>query len=93
MPMGEMGDYTMFKNGEKPLAECTSCRAGHGYGPQIGWSILRSQIAMPPLRKPALLGATTIAPPTDIPTIGRFSILMDPQGAAFALIKLGVPEA
>lgn len=31
------------------------------------------------------LGANVIVPPTDIPQIGRFSILTDPQGAAFAL--------
>jgi predicted enzyme related to lactoylglutathione lyase len=30
------------------------------------------------------LGATVLMPPTDIPTIGRFSILQDPQGASFA---------
>jgi len=38
------------------------------------------------------LGASTIAPPSDIPGIGRFSILSDPQGAAFAIIKLENPE-
>jgi len=32
-------------------------------------------------------------PPDDIPGIGRFSILTDPQGAGFALIKLDNPEA
>ena len=30
------------------------------------------------------LGATTLMPPKDIPTIGRFAILQDPQGASFA---------
>ncbi|MGH7732527.1 MAG: VOC family protein [Gemmatimonadales bacterium] len=33
------------------------------------------------------LGATTLMPPTDIPP-GRFAVLMDPDGAAFALIKM-----
>jgi predicted enzyme related to lactoylglutathione lyase len=32
-------------------------------------------------------------PPDDIPGIGRFAILIDPQGAAFAIIKLENPEA
>jgi len=32
-------------------------------------------------------GATTLVPPTDIPP-GRFSVLMDPHGAAFALIGM-----
>jgi uncharacterized protein len=30
-------------------------------------------------------GASTHVPPTDIPTVGRFAVLMDPQGAAFAV--------
>jgi uncharacterized protein len=33
-------------------------------------------------------GAKVMVPPEDIPNIGRFSILSDPQGAAFAVIKL-----
>lgn len=32
------------------------------------------------------LGATTYVPPTDIPGTGRFAVLADGQGAAFALI-------
>jgi predicted enzyme related to lactoylglutathione lyase len=30
------------------------------------------------------LGARTIVPPTDIPNVGRFAIVADPQGAVFA---------
>jgi len=33
------------------------------------------------------LGATTLMPPTDIPP-GRFAVLSDPDGAAFAVIKM-----
>jgi hypothetical protein len=33
------------------------------------------------------LGATTLVPPTDIPP-GRFAVLADPDGAAFAIIKM-----
>lgn len=32
-------------------------------------------------------GAMTIVPPTDIPDTGRFAILVDPQGAPFALLQ------
>jgi len=31
------------------------------------------------------LGARTYVPPTDIPTVGKFAVLADPQGATFAL--------
>lgn len=34
------------------------------------------------------LGGTMIMPPTDIPEIGRFATLQDPQGAVFSVIKL-----
>ena len=37
------------------------------------------------------LGATVHMPPTDIPNVGRFAVLMDPTGAAFALFK-GIPQ-
>jgi predicted enzyme related to lactoylglutathione lyase len=33
------------------------------------------------------LGAKVFMPPTDIPEVGRFSVLQDPAGAAFALYK------
>ncbi len=33
------------------------------------------------------MGATVIVPPADIPNTGRFSVLIDPQGAAFALLQ------
>lgn len=34
------------------------------------------------------LGAYVTAPPSDIPGVGRFAVLEDPQGAGFAIIKL-----
>ena len=39
------------------------------------------------------LGASPIVPPSDIPEIGRFAILRDPQGAAFAIIKVTREQA
>jgi len=37
------------------------------------------------------LGGTSYVPPTDIPGTGRFSVLADTTGAAFALIKFSIP--
>jgi predicted enzyme related to lactoylglutathione lyase len=34
------------------------------------------------------LGARPYVPPTDIPNVGRFAVLADPQGAVFNIIKL-----
>ena len=38
-------------------------------------------------KKAESLGAKTSVPPRDIPTIGRFSVIADPHGAAIALFK------
>ena len=38
-------------------------------------------------KKASDLGAKVIVDPTDIPGTGRFAVLIDPQGAAFALFK------
>jgi hypothetical protein len=37
------------------------------------------------------LGAKVCVPPTDIPNVGRFAVLNDPQGAAFSIIQLSHP--
>ena len=42
-------------------------------------------------RKAASLGGKVIRAPTDIPNVGRFAVLGDPQGAVFAIIKLSAP--
>ena len=45
------------------------------------------------VQKATELGAGVMKPADDIPGIGRFAILIDPQGAAFAIIKLeAAPE-
>jgi predicted enzyme related to lactoylglutathione lyase len=40
------------------------------------------------VEKAKSLGANVHVPPMDIPNTGRFSMMTDPQGAAFAVIKL-----
>lgn len=37
------------------------------------------------------LGGKPVVQPTDIPDVGRFAVLQDPQGAIFAIIKLSMP--
>ena len=37
------------------------------------------------VRQATSLGAKTYVPPTDIPTVGRFAVLADPDGAVFAV--------
>lgn len=39
------------------------------------------------------LGGTILVSPTDIPDVGRFAVLQDPQGAVFAIIYMESPPA
>jgi predicted enzyme related to lactoylglutathione lyase len=41
-------------------------------------------------QKAVSLGGRQYVPPTDIPKVGRFAVLSDPQGAVFSIIKLGL---
>ena len=43
-------------------------------------------------RRAEELGGDVCVPPTDIPTVGRFSVINDPTGAAISIIKLGGPQ-
>ena len=33
------------------------------------------------------LGGTVMRPPDDIPGVGRFAVLVDPQGGVFSILK------
>ena len=39
------------------------------------------------------LGGKVCVPPTDIPGVGRFSVITDPAGATFSLVKLSGPKS
>jgi uncharacterized protein len=86
-----MGEYTVFKKGDSQAAGMMQ--------------ITKEMTGMPPhwvvyfavddsdrtVEKAKGMGAQVMVPPTDIPNIGRFAILNDPQGADFAVIRLTMP--
>lgn len=86
------GDYTEFFLGD--------AKTGHHFGGMM--EIKAEWGPMPPawgtyfavddcdgiVAKAQKLGAKTCMPPTDIPGVGRFSTLADPQGATFCVIQL-----
>lgn len=45
------------------------------------------------VRRSEELGGTTVMAPDDIPGIGRFALLRDPQGATFYVIRLAPPQS
>ena len=85
MDMGPMGKYTMFKQGDQPAGGCMAL-------PQEGvpphWmSYVTVDDVDASTTKAEKFGAKILVPPTDIPNIGRFSVISDPSGAALGLYK------
>ena len=86
-------EYTMFANGERPAGGMLKITPEMGKIPPNWVVYFAVDDCDAKTQKAKELGGSVMKPPDDIPGIGRFSILTDPQGAAFALIKLDNPEA
>ncbi len=91
--MGEMGTYTIFMNGERMNAGMLKIVEQMGPIPPNWLVYFTVDDCDAAAEKAKSLGATTAVPPMDIQEVGRFSTLMDPQGAAFSVIKLNNQEA
>ena len=83
----------MFANGERPAGGMLKITPEMGNIPPNWLAYFAVDDCDAKTQKATELGASVMKPADDIPGIGRFSILTDPQGAAFALIKLENPEA
>jgi predicted enzyme related to lactoylglutathione lyase len=78
--------YTLAKVGEERVAGIMS---NHCSGSEIKpqWSVyITVDDVDATARKAEELGGKVLMPPTDIPNVGRFSALMDPQGVMFSVI-------
>jgi predicted enzyme related to lactoylglutathione lyase len=86
------GSYTIFKNGDRGAGGMFTITPEMGLMPPnwIGYFAVADCDAS--LEKAKGLGANVAVPPTDIPGVGRFAVIADPQGAAIAFIKLDNPE-
>jgi predicted enzyme related to lactoylglutathione lyase len=75
--------YTMWTNGEKPLGGVTEVSEAGTPPHWLGY--ISTPSLENTLKEAESLGARVFVPPTDIPNVGRFAILADPQGAVFAI--------
>jgi predicted enzyme related to lactoylglutathione lyase len=91
MPMGATGSYTEWKldgnsvGGMMPM--------GDHYPPQVPphWLVyFIVDDCDASFARAGELGGTGLVPPTDIPP-GRFAVIADPGGAAFAIMKMAQP--
>ncbi len=88
--MGEgVPPYTMWTAGAAPVGGVMGMSEGEAAGgtPARWLAYLGTPDIDATYRDALALGARGIVPPRDIPTVGRFAILADPQGAGFAVFQ------
>lgn len=80
-------DYTLAKVGERQVAGLMSSPAGAEAGPTMwfGYILVADVDAM--ARRVSEAGGAVHRPPSDIPGVGRFAVVADPQGAMFMLFR------
>ncbi|MBU5612398.1 VOC family protein [Geomonas azotofigens] len=79
------GDYTLIKVGGKEVAGMAP--AGPGHRKPLGWGVYVTVTDVDQTAaKAEELGGKVLVPPTDIPRVGRFCVLQDPQGAVLTAI-------
>jgi predicted enzyme related to lactoylglutathione lyase len=82
-------DYTEFLNGGSSIAGMFAKRPEMGEMPS-NWGIyFQVEDCDGSQARAVSLGGTSCFGPMDIPNVGRFATLADPQGAAFNILKLG----
>lgn len=85
MPMEDM-NYTVVKVGEEPVGGImTTPPQAEGTPPNWGGYVTVDDVDAT-ARKAEELGAKILVPLTDIPNVGRFFVLQDPQGAIISAI-------
>jgi predicted enzyme related to lactoylglutathione lyase len=85
-------EYTMFKNGDRGAGGMYKITPEMGPVPPHWLVYIAVDDCDAKVQRATELGGSVMKPADDIPGIGRFAILVDPQGAAFAIIKLENPD-
>jgi len=85
MDMGPAGTYTIFSSAGKDCGGMMKTPDEHV--PPTWLSYVTVENVDASTSKAESLGAKICVQPTDIPEMGRFSVITDPTGAAIALYK------
>jgi predicted enzyme related to lactoylglutathione lyase len=79
-------EYTEWHLGEKPIGGMRTIAQGEPTPPNwIPYFMADSADAT--TAKAQVAGGSVVMPPTDMPGVGRFAVIADPQGAFFALYQ------
>ncbi len=74
----ETGEYTLFSLGDRPIC---GLMAAYGDLPPIWFGYASVESVEDATQRAWSAGATILMPSMEIPTIGRFAIIADPEGA------------
>jgi predicted enzyme related to lactoylglutathione lyase len=86
------GPYTSFLNGDRMAAGMLKMTEEWGDMPPHWMVYFGADDCDAVAAKAKELGGEVLVPPRDIPSVGRFAVLQDPQGAAFSIISLPNPD-
>lgn len=88
MDMGPMGVYTLFSRDGSKETQVGGMMAHPMKGAPSAWlAYFATTDVDGSVKKVNELGGKVITPAMDIPNVGRFAIVQDPQGGVFALFK------
>ena len=80
--------YTTFKSGGREIAGMLQMSPEWGATPPHWMAYVAVDDVDETVRRVWELGGKVCVPPTDIPSVGRFSVINDPTGATLSVIKL-----
>ena len=83
MDMGEGNTYTIFKQGDRPVAGMMPSPMPMSY-----WSVyFRVEDCKNMVERARSMGANVMMEPDSAPGVGTFAVVADPQGAMFGMIE------
>jgi len=86
-PRSEVAGYAVFRHGDAPVAAVSPLVED---AQPVAWSVCLSvEDAERTEARAAAHGGRTLMPPTDVPGLGRYGVLADPDGAAFGIWQAG----
>jgi len=91
-PMPDGSEYVTFSVAGKDVGGISAIpQNGQNIPPYWGMYITVNDVDAT-VKQAEALGAKVLLPPTDVPNVGRFAVLQDPQGAVVSVITYIQPQ-
>lgn len=88
-PFGKDGDYTMWAASQGPLGGVMKLPPGEGRAVPYWTAHVQVDDTDSTVATALRLGGKICLKPTDIPEVGRFAVIADPQGATLSVFRPG----